>query len=227
MLLFLCYVNVTWALFPFFKNQSLQFLYNSLKLSLKLESIRTHRSLVLLLCKLCGSNASVSIETRNNILLSQLPLFFFSPPLPPFPSFPSPPSLPFPSSKQCAIQHLWISWRQSNMISPYKSSTCSIVPEGVVLLKPKFPPVAFENAVLFCLAKGDRDSTFSSKNSNLHSVHNPCLWITVFVDLWVSYCNVGIQLWSDERHRKHTGVWWKWEWRAYQTLQRFVQLKSW
>lgn len=173
---------MTWAGFPFFSNQSLQFLYNSHTLYLKLESIRMCTSAVLLLCQLCGSNASISVESRNNILLSQLLFFSF------FFSLPPPPQSSVPFSTD------GISWRQSNVLFHSKSSTCSIEHEKVVLSKTKFPPVASENAVLFCLGKEAGPLLdVSYENSNLHSVHSPCLWcllLPMFVDFfWVSHCN--------------------------------------
>lgn len=53
---------------------------------------------VLLLCKLCSSNASVSVKSRNNILLNQI-LFF--------PFFISLFFHPSPSSKQGGLQQCW------------------------------------------------------------------------------------------------------------------------
>lgn len=103
---------------------------------------------ILLLCKLCSFNASISVESRNNILLSQLLFFhflvFFS-----FCSLFPPPLL---WSKQCAIQH-GISWRQSSTVAHCKFSMCCIVHEKVVHSKPGSHLLPLEMLFCFCLGR--------------------------------------------------------------------------
>lgn len=111
--------------------------------SLKLENIYRSSYIQALLCKLCSFNASVSVESRNNILLSQLPFFhsliFFS-----FCSFFPPPLL---WSKH------GISWRQSSNVAHCKSSMCYIVHEKVVLSKPGSHLLPLEMLFCFCLGR--------------------------------------------------------------------------
>lgn len=152
---------------------------------------------VLLLCQLCSFNASSSVESRNNILLSQLLFFYFL-------IFFSLSVLFFPPpllcSKQCAIQH-GISWRQSSIVAHYKSSTGSIVCEKVVLSKPGSHLLPLEMLSCFCLGRETGSYLMLLRDRAICS----CLWIPVFVDVWVSHCNCwhsALKWWkTEEAHR--------------------------
>lgn len=154
---------------------------------------------VLLLCKLCSTNASISVESRNNILLSQLlffsfsvSLFFFFPPLP----------------KQCTIQHWWNFLKAEQHYTPLRVfhmfhstwnscavekqfSTCWLWKCCLVLpVKEEGPYLMFLMKIAICIV------------CTAHASEFPCLLTSEF-----HIVTVGIRLWSDERLRKHTEVW--------------------
>lgn len=123
----------------------------------------------LLLWRLCHSNASVSVESRSNILLSQLQ-FLLS--LFPF-------SFPKPVHQRAPVE--------------FPEDWATYIPLQVFyMFHIRWKKYAVKNQIsTCCLCKcclGDEVLlNVSYENNNLHSVHSLCHWILIFLDVWVSH----------------------------------------